>query len=373
MPPKTSKNYTIDIMNNLKPFFLGDLEIPIPIFQGGMGVRVSTASLAAAVANCGGAGTIASVGLHKGMDQGGQKFIEESNKSLKEEIRNAKKLTNGVVGVNIMVALSNYEELIKTSIEENADFIVSGAGLPLRLPKLTKGSNIKLIVIVSSGRAANLIIKTWKNKYDRLPDAIVVEGPLAGGHLGFKPEELTPDKTKNRLEELITETLEVTRKYEKEYGAKIPVIAAGGIFDGKDIAKFLKLGASGVQMATRFVTTHECTVPEEFKQAYISATDEDVVIVNSPVGMPGRAIKNKFIESVKRGERTPTKCCFQCIRSCKPAEVPYCIATALINAVDGDLENALIFAGSNVCKVKEIVSVKELMDELVEETISELK
>jgi len=358
--------------NKLKPLIIGDLKINIPIFQGGMGVKVSTAPLVSAVANCGGAGTIASVGLFDGLNKKTAKFVQESSDSLRKEIRKTKKLTNGVFGVNIMVALSNYEELVKVSVQEEADFIVSGAGLPLRLPKLVEGSNIKLIIIVSSGRAADLIIKTWKTKYNRLTDAIVVEGPLAGGHLGFKPEELSPSKTQNRLAELVTETLEVTKKYQEKYGINIPVIAAGGVFDGKDIAKFIKLGASGVQIATRFVATDECEVSQKFKERYVSAKEEDVIIVSSPVGLPGRAIKNKFTDDVAKGKTVPTDGCFRCIRSCNPAKVPYCIATALTHAFEGNLDEALIFAGSNVGRIKEIVPVKQLMDELIEETNLEL-
>jgi len=372
MIPVSKNGEKINIMSNqLKPLFIGDLEIKIPIILGGMGVKVSMASLAAAVANCSGAGTIASVGLAYGIDERGRTLIEASNEALQEEIRRARKLTQGVVGVNIMVALSNYEDLVRTAAKEKADFIVSGAGLPLSLPEFTKGTPVKLIPIVSSARAAEIVLKTWKRRYDRLPDAIVVEGPMAGGHLGFRLEDLKENKA-DSLEKLVGDVLKVVEKYKGEQGASIPIIAAGGIFDGKDIAKFLKLGAKGVQMATRFVATFECSVPDEFKKLYIAAKEEDVVIIDSPVGMPGRAIRTRFVDRITRGKKIPFTCPYKCLRSCDPKTVPYCIAKALCNAVIGDLDNAVIFAGSNVAKVKNIVSVKELMDEIIGEAIKEL-
>jgi len=353
--------------NKLKPLLIGDLEIEIPFIQGGMGVRVSMAPLASAVANCGAAGTIASVGLAYGIDERGLEVVEASNKALQKEIRLAKKLTKGVVGVNIMVALSNYEELARTAAKENADFIISGAGLPLSLPEFTKATPIKLIPIVSSSRAADLIIKTWKRRYNRLPDAIVVEGPMAGGHLGFRLNDLKSHTTTS-LESLVIDVLKVVTGYESEFGMRMPVIAAGGIFDGKDIAKFLALGAQGVQMATRFVTTLECSVPDAFKKLYLAAKQEDVVIIDSPVGMPGRAIMTDFVRKVIAGEKMVFTCSYKCLRSCDPQTVPYCIARALCNAADGNLDNAVVFAGSNVTRVKEIVSVKDLIHELVDET-----
>jgi len=271
-----------------------------------------------------------------------------------------------------MVALSNYEALVRVAAKENADFIVSGAGMPLSLPEFTKGTPVKLIPIVSSLRGAELIIKTWKRRYNRLPDAIVVEGPMAGGHLGYRFEDLKSNTAIN-LESSVIDILKVVKTYESEFGIRIPVIAAGGIFDGNDIAKFLRLGASGVQMATRFVATFECSVPDEFKELYITARKEDVVIIDSPVGMPGRAIRTKFVDMVMLGEKMPFKCTYKCLRSCDPSAVSYCIAKALCNAVSGDLDNAVVFAGSNVGRVNKIVSVKELIDELVREASTELQ
>jgi len=287
-------------------------------------------------------------------------------------MRQTKEWTQGAVGVNILVAVSNYEDLARTAVREKTDFIVSGAGLPLRLPEFTEGSSIKLIPIVSSARAADIIIRSWKRRYNTLPDAIVVEGPLAGGHLGFKFEDLT-SHNENNLEKLIVDVLEVVKQYEKDFNINMPVIAAGGIFDGKDIAKFLKLGARGVQMATRFVATFECSVADEFKERYLAAGEEDIVIIESPVGMPGRAIKTGFIDRLLHGERIPIRCNYQCLKTCDPKTVPYCIAEALFNAASGNLDNAVVFAGRNVSRVNRIVSVKELMDGIVSEAIQELE
>jgi len=359
-------------MNNiLKPLVIGDLEIKLPIVQGAMGIRVSTFSLVAAVANCGGAGTIASVGLGFGTDENDTDFVKSSREALRREIRQAKKLSNGVIGVNNMVALANYEDLVRTTVEEKADFIASGAGLPLKLPEYTAGSPIKLIPIISSAKAAAVMIRAWKKRYNRLPDAFIVEGPLAGGHLGFSAEELTTPGSKN-LETILAEVLEVVSSYEQEMHVQIPVIAAGGIFSGKDVAEFIRRGAQGVQIASRFLTTPECDVSEILKQKYIAATDEDILIIKSPVGMPGRVIRTTFIDRMLRGERAPAKCRYRCLKTCDPATTPYCISKALYEAVRGNMDEAVVFAGSNVSRITRLASVQELMDEIVEEASREL-
>ena len=347
---------------------IADLSIDPPIIQGGMGVRVSRANLAAAVANEGGVGVIAGVGLGKFEDLPGKEFVSVNDKALREEIRKARNMmTKGVLGVNLMVALSNYEELVRTSAEEGIDVIISGAGLPLDLPAHVEGKDVKLVPIVSSLRALKIICNKWKKNFKRLPDAAVVEGAKAGGHIGFDHQEVVDGKTAS-LEELVSEVVE----YANTFDPKIPVIAAGGIFDGKDIVDFIKLGASGVQIGTRFVCTDECDVHPSFKQAYIDAKEEDLVVIKSPVGMPGRVIRNKFIEDVMRGKTTPAACNFRCLRTCDTKKAPYCIAKALANAAEGNLDEGLLFAGSNVYKCNEIVSVKQLMDELVAEAIENL-
>ncbi|MCX6221614.1 MAG: nitronate monooxygenase family protein [Bacteroidia bacterium] len=346
---------------------IGDLKICPPIIQGGMGVRVSGANLASAVANEGCAGVIASVGLGDFENVSASKFVEVNNVGLRDVVRKARAQSNGVIGVNVMVVLSNYEELIKICVEESVDMIICGSGLPLDLPKLTKGSNIKLIPIVSSARAFNIIYKKWKQNYNKVPDAVILEGPMAGGHLGFSYDDIINNTTKS-LEELVGELVEFIGTLEE----KIPVIAAGGIWDGADIAKFLKIGAAGVQMATRFVCTDECDVHDDFKQAYISATKEDIAIIKSPVGLPGRVIRNKFTKRVSLGETIPFRCPHHCLRSCDPRTAPYCIARVLAEASRGEMDTAFAFAGANAYRCTEIISVKKLVDQLKEELIQNL-
>jgi len=345
---------------------IGDLTVELPIIQGGMGIGVSMSGLAAAVANEGGVGVIAVAGLGMFEPDYVKNFIEANNRGLRKEIQKARELTNGVLGVNIMVALSNFPELVKTSISEGIDIIIAGAGLPLNMPEyLTKGSKTKLVPIVSSGRAAKILCSKWKEQYDYLPDAIVVEGPKAGGHLGFKRNQLNDPKF--ALEELLRDVIEQVKYFEGKYNTTIPVIAAGGIYTGADIKKIMDLGASGVQMGTRFVTTEECDASLKFKQTYIDSREEDMEIINSPVGMPGRAIRNEFIEKINRGEKRPVKCPYKCLKTCKIETTPYCIVAALVNAMKGNLYNGFAFAGSNAFRATKIISVKETMDSLIKE------
>lgn len=338
---------------------IGDLQINPPIIQGGMGVRVSRASLAGAVANEGCAGIIASVGLGDYENTAASKFVEVNNDALRFEIRKAREISKGIIGVNVMVVLSNYEDLVKICVEEKVDLLICGSGLPLDLPKLTEGSNIKLIPIVSSARALNIIYKKWKQNYNKVPDAVIVEGPMAGGHLGYAYKDII-EGTAPSLETLVAELVTFVSTLDE----KIPVIAAGGVYEGADIAKFLKLGASGVQMATRFVCTEECDVSDDFKQAYINAKQEDITIIKSPVGLPGRVIKNDFTKRVMQGETIPFVCPHHCLRSCDPEVAPYCIARVLAEASGGKLLEAFAFAGANAYRCNKIVSVKELINEL---------
>jgi nitronate monooxygenase len=349
----------------MKSLKIGNLIARLPIIQGGMGVNISLAGLAAAVANEGGIGVIATAGIGMFEKDLYTNFLEANNRALRNEIRKARALItgDGLLGVNIMVALSNYGELVKTAIEEKIDFIFSGAGLPLNAPEYLKGSrDTKLVPIISSGRAAALVIKRWLSKFDYAPDAIVVEGPLAGGHLGFRPEHI--DDPAYALERLIPEVLAAVRPFEEQIGRPIPVIAAGGIYTGCDIDKFLKLGAAGVQMATRFVGTVECDASPQFKQAYLDAKPEDIVIIKSPVGLPGRAIRNAFIDASNAGQKMPFECPYHCIITCEVETSPYCIALALANAYTGKLKNGFAFTGANGWRVKEIVTVKALVDSL---------
>jgi NAD(P)H-dependent flavin oxidoreductase YrpB (nitropropane dioxygenase family) len=345
---------------------IGNLEIRIPIIQGGMGVGISLSGMAAAVANQGGVGVIASAGLGMLYRQAGADFLENSITGLKEELRKAREKSKGIIGVNVMVAMSNFTDMVKTSISEKADIIFSGAGLPLNLPSfLTKDSVTKLVPIVSSARAAKLICEKWKHDFDYLPDAIVVEGPKAGGHLGFKINQITDENYS--LEHLIPEVVAVVRDFENIYNVKIPVIAAGGVYTGQNISDFIDLGASGVQMGSRFVTTTECDASIEFKQTYLDAVQSDIEIIQSPVGMPGRAIKNSFLDKVKLGNKIPIKCPFKCIRTCEISSSPYCIINALYSAFKGRFNNGYAFAGTNAYLAEKIISVQETFDNILEE------
>jgi len=350
----------------LPSLHIGDLKATVPIIQGGMGVGVSLAGLASAVANQGGIGVIAAAIIGFREPDFKTNYVEANVRALKREIRAARSKTSGILGVNVMVATCHYDEIVTAAVEEGIDVIFSGAGLPLALPKFANVPNgPKLVPIVSSGRAAAVICKSWRNKHGRLPDAFVVEGPMAGGHLGFQKEQL--DDPEFRLETLVPAVIEAVAPFAEEAGRPIPVIGAGGVYTGADIRKFLDMGAAGVQMGTRFVATHECDAAPEFKQAYIDATEQDVMIVKSPVGMPGRAIRNKFLEDVEHGDKKPFSCPYHCIKTCDYTKSPYCIALALINARRGAVSRGLTFAGQNVHRVKSVMSVKELIQTLQHE------
>lgn len=345
---------------------IGDLVARMPIVQGGMGVGVSLSGLASAVAEEGGIGVIAAAMIGLTSSHPGKDHAKSHIDALASEIRKAKEKSKGVLGVNIMVALTNFADMVSTSVKEGADVIFSGAGLPLDLPQyLTDGAKTKLVPIISSGRAARIICKKWLAKFDYLPDAFVVEGPMAGGHLGFKPEQL--DDPEFSLENIVPEVIDAVRPFEKEHGRSIPVIAAGGVYSGEDICKYLQMGAAGVQMGTRFVATHECDADDEFKQSYLRAKKEDITVIQSPVGLPGRAVKNEFLNQVSHGDKNPFKCPFHCIKTCKVEKSPYCIASALVNAQRGRMKAGFAFAGANAWRIEKIVSVKELFAELKEE------
>lgn len=345
---------------------IGEKISRLPIIQGGMGVGVSLHKLAGNVAKEGGIGIISTADIGY-QEEDFERNPQQANlTAIDKEIDEARKIApEGIIGVNIMVAMNHYKEIAMECVKKGIDLIISGAGLPKELPEYVKGTKTKIAPIISSAKGARLISKLWITKHQYVPDMIVVEGPEAGGHLGFKREELEEGK-KPTLEQITKEVVLEVKQIEKETGKEIPVVVAGGIFDGKDIAKFLKLGAKGVQMATRFVATEECDASEEFKNAYIKAEKKDIKIIKSPVGMPGRAIKNQFIETVGNQKQKISKC-YQCIKTCKVKETPYCITRALINAVKGNLEEGLIFCGSNVEKIHEITTVHKLMKELQEE------
>ncbi|MBN2441813.1 MAG: nitronate monooxygenase [Spirochaetales bacterium] len=342
---------------------IGNITIKIPIVQGGMGVKVSLSSLASAVTNAGGMGTISSIGLGD-IEKSKNEFEKESREALVREIRKARTQTDGYLAVNIMGVLSNAEDLVITAVKEGIKFIVYGAGIPFRLPAIVPDSSVNLIPIISSARVVKIILKNWDRTYNRIPAALILEGPHAGGHLGFSLEQLD-DIDNNSLEKILPEVLEVIRPYEEKYDKKIPIITAGGIYTGSDIARMLSLGASGVQMATRFVCTEECDVADVYKQAYINVKKEDIQIIKSPVGMPGRAIRNKFLIDLETMEKKTIKCPFRCLTLCDAKNAQYCIAVALVNSFNGDLDNGLLFCGSNAYRIDKIMSVKELFAELI--------
>lgn len=358
-----------------KSLKIGELNIRIPIVQGGMGIGISGRKLAAAVAEQGGLGVISSVAIgHLGIPLVNedvmalaQKRKESKNISiLRQEIRAAKEMTTGVLGVNIMVAITEFAQTAKAAVEEGIDVIFAGAGLPLDLPECLKdGGKTKLVPIISSAKAAALIAKRWMKKYQYIPDAFVLEGPKAGGHLGFSHEQI--DDPKYQLEALIPEVLEEIGRIEEESGKSIPLIAGGGVFTGKDIHRILSLGASGVQIGTRFVATEECDADPSFKETYVNCSEDDIAIIESPVGLPGRALMNEFLSAAKAGDRRPQLCPRHCITNCARKEAPYCISSALINACLGRPEEGFAFIGANGWRVEKITTVKKLFEELTAE------
>ena len=344
---------------------IGSLTADIPIVQGGMGVRVSLSSLASAVANEGGIGTISSIGLGN-LDDSKREYERISREALVREIAKARSMTDGHIAINFMGVLSNVDDLVKTAVREGIKMIVFGAGLPTKLPALVQDPSVNLVPIVSSARVVEFILRTWDKRYQRTADGLILEGPLAGGHLGFSEEQLKHTEDYS-LEKLLPEVLETIKPYEDKYGKKIPIITGGGIYNGKDIARMLSLGASGVQMGTRFVCTEECDVSQQFKQAYLDAKQEDIVIIKSPVGMPGRAINNRFLKNLEVKGKLKINCPYRCLTACKVEKARYCIAQALVNSYFGDVDHGLIFCGQNAYRINKITTVKKLIHELLSE------
>lgn len=350
---------------------IGNICIPVPIVLGAMGVGVTRSGLASAVTNAGGLGVISGVNLGYNEKDFYSNRLRANLRALREEILAAKeKCHYGPIGVNFMVAMNNYKEHVMEAVSAGIDFIISGAGLPTELPAFVKGSSTKLIPIVSSVKAAHLIAKLWDRNHQVVPDAIVIEGIHAGGHLGFSKDDLINDSFDRKS---IIQNIKATLiPFEQKYKKKIPIIFAGGIFDGEDISEVLAMGADGVQMATRFVTTVECDAHENFKKAYLDAGPEQGKIIISPVGMPGRALDNLFLQNLEKGVKPEITHCVNCLSACNPKTTPYCISQALIASVQGDIEDGLIFAGSNAYRSSEIVTVNDLITELTNEAESSL-
>lgn len=328
-----------------------------------MGVGISLNGLASAVSEAGGLGVISAAGLGLLYRHLSRDYLEASILGLREELRQARSKTKHPIGVNIMVALTNFEDLVQTAVDESADVIFCGAGLPLDLPRFARSDRTTALVpIVSSGRAAKILIDKWIRQYNYVPDGIVVEGPLAGGHLGFKTNQL--EDPRYSLEEILGEVLREAADAESRTGRPVPVIAAGGIYNGSDMHAFLQRGAAAVQLGTRFVTTYECDASLDFKMSYVRAKPGDLQIIESPVGMPGRAIRNPFLEAVERGEKRPQHCPVKCIKTCNFPDTPYCITLALMNACRGRMKQGYAFAGANAHRAFGLMHVQELMDEL---------
>lgn len=349
----------------MRELVIGNKIATVPIIQGGMGVGVSRSSLAGAVAKEGGIGIISTAQI--GFDEPDflQNHVAANNRAIERHIKLAKAQSKGgLVGVNVMVALKDYEEHVKVAAKAGADVVICGAGLPVTLPALLEGTDTKFAPIVSSEKAIKILFKMWDKKYNKTADFLVIEGPKAGGHLGFSTEEINKDKEGNLdYDSEIKKIIESVHQQEEKYDKKIPVIVAGGIFDAEDVAHALSLGADGVQVASRFVATKECDADIRYKEAYVNAKEENVRIIKSPVGMPGRALQNTFLADTEMGNRKVERC-LGCLAKCNPAEIPYCITDALIRAVSGDIEHGLIFCGANIEKIKEITTVSEIMNEL---------
>lgn len=361
-------------MSQLKPLVIGDLVAEKPIIQGGMGVGISLSSLAGAVAKAGGIGIISTAQIGFREPDFKSNPLEANLRAIGKEFAKAREIApKGIIGFNIMVATKNYALYVKEAVKAGADIIISGAGLPINLPELAEGAKTKIAPIVSSAKSAMVICKMWDRKFHRVPDLVVIEGPLAGGHLGFSVDQLEEigassenrEKTYRQdvYDQEVKDILEVVKGYGDKYGVTIPVVTAGGIYDHDDVMHQMKLGVDGVQVATRFVTTEECDAPMAYKQAYIQAKQEDIVITKSPVGMPGRAIKNPFLEQVGNG-RIKIDHCYQCLEKCDQAKIPYCITRALVNAAEGDTDHALLFCGSNAFRAEKMETVDEVMKDL---------
>lgn len=360
--------------DKMKKLVIGNKVAALPVIQGGMGVGISRSSLAGAVAKEGGVGIISTAQI--GYDEEGfeNNQAQCNLRAIEKHIKRAKEIAKGagLVGVNVMVALKHYREHVKAAVKAGADVIICGAGLPVDLPKIVseaadeagyqKEDMPKIAPIVSSEKAAKIILRMWAKKYDRTADFLVIEGPEAGGHLGFSREQLDHIDDIDYDEE-IRRIIACKEEYEERYGCKIPVAVAGGVYNRNDMEHAFLLGADAVQIASRFVATCECDASPAYKQAYLNAKPEDIRIVQSPVGMPGRALRNQFIEQVER-EKQPIRKCYNCLEKCSPKEVPYCITKALIDAVKGDVEHGLIFCGANAGRIDRIMSVHELMTEL---------
>ena len=352
---------------------IGKYTIQKPIIQGGMGVGISWDKLSGTVSKEGGLGVISAVGTgyyqnkefaHKLV---ANRPLSEANfyskEGLKAIIDNARKICGDKpLAANILYAINDYGRVVRDACEAGIDIIITGAGLPTNMPEFTEGyPDVALVPIVSSAKALKLICRRWEKRYNRLPDAVILEGPKSGGHQGFTYEQCLMEEY--QLENLVAPVVEEA----KEWG-DIPVIAAGGIWDKKDIEDMMALGAKGVQMGTRFIGTYECDAHENLKQVLLDSTEDTIQLMSSPVGYPARGVATNLTKLVAKREGPDIKCISNCVAPCNRGEeakvVGFCIADRLSDAYEGNLETGLFFSGTNGYKLDKIISVKELMEKL---------
>jgi len=344
----------------VRPLAIGDLTAAVPVVQAGMGVGVARSKLAAAVMRAGGIGCISSVGLGR-LKESLENYAEESAEKLAVEIREARRLApQGILAVNIMVALSTYHEMVATCVREQVDVIISGAGLPLNLPKLVEGSKVRLIPVVSSGRSLDVILRCWHRKYQRLPEAVIVEGPYCGGHMAFTWDQLKNPETVP-ITGILAEVKEVLAPYEAQYGRRVPVLGAEAIATPDDVVSMMAGGFDGAQVGTRFICTEESGIALASKQVYVKAKAEDIVLMHSPIGLPVKVLNTPLVQKLLRGEQIPLECPFLCLRSCQADKAKFCIAEALVNTMFGDVEKGLFMTGSAIDRINDIIPVEEFL------------
>lgn len=349
------------------PIRLGDKKIRIPLIQGGMGVGISLGGLAGAVAKEGAVGIISNAQIGFCEPDFERDPFTANLRAMGSEYQKARNIApDGIIGFNIMVALKHYEEYARHAAALGCDLIISGAGLPTDLPRYVEGTDTKIAPIVSTDKSAKVILKYWDRKYRRIPDLLVIEGPKAGGHLGFTKEQLQQFDDEAYRKEVLA-ILDTVKEYEEKYEKKIPVFLAGGIDTKEKSEAARKLGVDGIQVASRFVTTEECDADIRYKEAYLNADEKDICIVKSPVGMPGRAILNPFMKKVMEGRKFTPKKCLGCLQKCNPAEIPYCITERLVAAARGEVDEALLFCGKEAYRQNEMTTVKEVIRSLMGE------
>ncbi len=343
--------------------------LTIPLIQGGMGVGISLGGLAGSVCKLGGMGVISAA--HPGYRK--ENFLKNVNQcnhdAMLEEVEKARTISEGkgLLAVNIMCAIQQFEASVKTALEANVDAIICGAGLPLSLPTLTSGHDVLLAPIVSSGKAAELLLRSWDKRNQCTADFVVVEGPLAGGHLGFKPADLYANTTQS-IEEIFLEVKPIVAEYEEKYNKQIPIYVAGGLNTYEKVKQMMDLGADGVQVATSFIPTIECDADIKFKNEYLNHDKKELSFILSPVGYLGRCLTNPMSTNAAN-HRIPPNYCVNCIKSCVFKTTPFCISETLIEAAKGNVVDGLLFSGDHLPPMDHLVSVEEVIKRLLGDII----